>query len=303
MKIVNPNKNKNLFITFIGILLIVLCLNANTFYASEVLSTSLSTSKLTSHKYTKNKIKINSVNGFQKYSKKKIFNRIEPIKVDTTPITDKIEKTSQNKLKNLTNSENIENVKVSEKDNILNDWLMISSGTFRNSAVFPEIHIGYMNPNIKIKFDNFDYRINDAHAKDLSDNENTPANNKLFWFRLTKNMIFYSSTKNDLNILGGNKIENIFNINILKQDFFGNFCFTIDDISGYDWKICTEIEKVRDKWLCALEKLKGKELENFCTDNYNNNNSNYSNKENIVYKNVRNLIYFTPLMIYNLIFE
>lgn len=164
------------------------------------------------------------------------------------------------------------------KDIILNDWLLVASRTFKNSAVFPEIFTGHMNTNVRIRTDGYDFRLNDAHKKDANENNN-PEQEKHFWFRLTKEMIFYSSTKEDLNILGGNKISHITHAATLKRHELGYYCFTINDRSGHDWKICSELEKTRNIWFCAVQKLRGAKLENFClgTD---------ADDANIVYKNV-----------------
>lgn len=168
------------------------------------------------------------------------------------------------------------------KEIILSDWLLVSSATFKNSAVFPEIFTGYMNTNVRIRTDGYDFRLNDAHKKDANANNN-PEHEKHFWFRLTKDMIFYSSTKEDLNILGGNKIAHITHAASLKRHDLGYYCFSINDRSGHDWKICSELEKTRNTWFCAVQKLRGQKLEKYCTGNETDN-------ANIVYKNVNMLI-------------
>ena len=85
-------------------------------------------------------------------------------------------------------------------DILLNDWLQISSKGFHNH--YSEIDMGFHGDNIRIKTDSYDFRINDAFSKDKNP-VNQPPTEEMFWFRLTKDLIFYSSTKQDLNLLGG----------------------------------------------------------------------------------------------------
>jgi len=149
------------------------------------------------------------------------------------------------------------------KDILLSDWLLISSPTFKNPALFPEIMTEFSLPNVRIKTDGHEYRINDAHSKDKN-KENSPAHNKLFWFRLSKKLIYYSSTKEDLNILGGNKIEHIVDAASMKINALGFYCFSIREKSGHDWNICSENEKTRNKWYCKIQELRGQELDKTC---------------------------------------
>lgn len=199
-----------------------------------------------------------------------------------------------------------ENTKENAKENavkptagqeiILNDWLMVASATFKSSAVFPEIFTGYMNTNVRIRTDSYDFRLNDAHKKDANENNN-PEQEKHFWFRLTKEMIFYSSTKEDLNILGGNKISHITHAATLKRHDLGYYCFSINDRSGHDWKICSELEKTRNTWYCEVQKLRGQKLEKFCL-------GTEGDDANIVYKNVNiaiNIFYCLNNIIFKLI--
>ena len=85
-------------------------------------------------------------------------------------------------------------------DIIFNDWFQISSKSFH--IQYNEFEMGLHGANIKIKTNSNDFRINEAFTRDNNTN-NQPPSTDLFWFRLTKNLIFYSSSKNqDLNLLG-----------------------------------------------------------------------------------------------------
>jgi len=149
-------------------------------------------------------------------------------------------------------------------DVLLNDWLMISSKGFINH--YNEIDMGFHGDNIKIKTDSFDYRVNDAFSKD-SNPENQPLEKKLFWFRLTKDLIFYSSTKHDLNLLGGMSIHEIVESESEKRGPNGDHCFVITDKSNHDWQVCSEHEKVRNTWFCKIQELRKENLPHYCGTN------------------------------------
>lgn len=185
-------------------------------------------------------------------------------------------------------SSNISNI--NQASIILNDWLMISSKTFRNGKFYPEIYVGSDIPNYKIKVDPYDYRLNDGFQKD-SNPKNSPANERLFWFRLTNENIFYSSTIKDLNILGGNKIEHIQNANAFGKSPLGYYCFNMTDKTGHDWRLCSEDRLVRNKWFCEIQKLRGINVYIYCNnldEDGDGTNGNGGNK-NIIYKNVSRL--------------
>ena len=149
-------------------------------------------------------------------------------------------------------------------DVLLNDWLMISSKGFNNH--YPEIDMGIHGDNVKIKTDSFDYRVNDAFSKDTNP-ENQPPTKKLFWFRITKDLIFYSSTKHDLNLLGGMKIPDIIQSESDKRGPNGDHCFEITDKNNHDWQICSEHEKVRNTWFCKIQELRKENLPHYCGTN------------------------------------
>ena len=162
-------------------------------------------------------------------------------------------------------------------DIIYNDWLKISSKGFRNH--YNEIDMGYISDNIRIRLDSFDYRINDAYLKD--DNaKNQPPNEELFWFRLSKDLVFYSSTKQDLNLLGGMKISEIVESEGEKKGEKGDYCFVITDAGNHDWQVCSEHENVRNMWYCKIQELRKETLPHYCS-NVDNNNIK------VIVKNVR----------------
>lgn len=158
-----------------------------------------------------------------------------------------------------------------------NDWLQISSKGF--SSHYGEIDMGYHGDNIRIKTDSFDYRVNDAFEKDKNP-ANQPPTDMVFWFRLTKDLIFYSSTKHDLNLLGGMKINEIVEAEGEKRGANGDHCFVITDSSNHDWQVCSEHEKVRNQWFCKIQEFRNEAKPAYCT------NDGYDNVK-VITKNVR----------------
>lgn len=265
----------------IGTLLVIIALSMSLTSSSEVVSMAGSSSEVSLKTKLQNKSKSSAKTQLKSQSrvrKEKVYSFQTPPGAPAPPSA-KANAAPAPAAKKENAKENGENAAAAAgKDIILNDWLLVSSPTFKNSAVFPEIFTGYMNTNVRIRTDNYDFRINDAHKKDANSNNN-PEQEKHFWFRLTKEMIFYSSTKEDLNILGGNKIAHIVHAATLKRHDLGYYCFSINDRSGHDWKICSELEKTRNTWFCAVQKLRGEKLEKYCL-------GNEADDANIVYKNV-----------------
>lgn len=161
---------------------------------------------------------------------------------------------------------------------VLNDWFRVSSKSFRNK--YNEIDMGHHGPAIKIRVDAFDFRINDAFGKD-NNKDNQPAKEDEFWFRLTKDLVFYSSTKQDMNLLGGMRLEDIIEADGEKKNENNEYCFVIGDVSNHTWEVCSKNEKMRNEWFCKIETLR--KIENkpeYCSTLDNSNTK-------IITKNVR----------------
>jgi len=174
------------------------------------------------------------------------------------------EKDGNNKNNNNNSSNGDNQAPQKNTDQILSDWLMISSEAFRDKSKFPDIYIRQTREYLKIRVDNMDFRINDAHDKDTDQGENAPKNANCFWFRLSGLNIYYSSTVSDINVLGSISIASVVGLINLENDHSGYFCFIIKDNSGIEWKVCsTKVEK-RNTWVCAIQTTLGTKKESFC---------------------------------------
>lgn len=116
-------------------------------------------------------------------------------------------------------------------------WFKIASASFKNENKFPPIILPNLT-SIKLKTDFNFFRINLAFNDSNLKNEIFPKNEKLFWFVLNKNALYYTMLKNDLNILGSIFIKEIKNLGDLN-----NLCFEITTANLDKWKICVEEEK------------------------------------------------------------
>ena len=160
--------------------------------------------------------------------------------------------------------ENKTKIAPSPTDQILSDWLMISSDAFLDKKKFPDIYIKQTDEIIRIQTDNMDFRINNAFNKNTEEKENSPNNPNCFWFRISGLNIYYSSTVSDINILGSISIAHVLGIINLENDHNGYFCFIIRDKSGIEWKICSEKIEKRNNWVCAVQATLGITKEAFC---------------------------------------
>lgn len=132
-------------------------------------------------------------------------------------------------------------------DVILDDYCMIASPQFKNAKKFPPLEL----PNgevIEIKIDQDYYRINDF-AK------TGPPSNKHFWFRMSGRNLYYSSNKDDLNVLGSIQIKSISDVEPKKPYADDRFCLRILDVHDEKWTFCPPNMLRKKKWRCAIRKI------------------------------------------------
>lgn len=146
---------------------------------------------------------------------------------------------------------------------ILSAYFMISSAAFRDVVKFPPIRLA-TGEVITIQTDLHDFRINDAFDK--TENPDKLPSDKFFWFRLSGLNIYYTATKSDVNILGAISIETISNTIKTGNDASTEYitsCFTINDFSKNEWKICGLDEAEVKHWYCQIKTfLKEEDLVN-----------------------------------------
>lgn len=151
----------------------------------------------------------------------------------------------------------------STTDIVLSEWFMISSKAFNNPTKFPPIKLND-NSFVTINVDPNNFRINDANDK--QENQDKLPSNKFFWFRLSGLNIYYSSTKTDINILGGISIDSLSNVVTTGTDASTEYittCFTVADKIRDEWKLCGLNESTVKQWYCQIKTfLKEEDLVN-----------------------------------------
>lgn len=143
----------------------------------------------------------------------------------------------------------------------INGWMSIESVEFRDTTNFPiiKLHNGE-EQSISTDPQMIYQRVNLAFSKGTSAN-GFPEDPSLFWFQARGGYIYYTSTKEDINIL-----QSIF-VKELKQNSkrvrprnAGNKtvemiqpCFDIIDSSSSSYTICHDQEEEALKWICSFQ--------------------------------------------------
>lgn len=147
------------------------------------------------------------------------------------------------------------------KDELLediSDFLYIASNTFRDQARYPQIRLptgefSGMNLN------EYDFRINDAYVKapEKSSEKDVGPSKMHYFFRLIKHHLYYSPTKQDMNVLGEINIKSIKEIGQVQNMIYEGkslslYCITLQDYDSASYRICSEEEDVKNKWDCKI---------------------------------------------------
>ncbi len=138
---------------------------------------------------------------------------------------------------------------------IADGWLKISSEEFKNIINFPTIEINGKRFNIKTDQRNFRININYDSKKT---GEDFPKTNIDFYFRLVKNLIYYTVDKKDLNIVGSIEINSVNEKTLfLPGQELDGLCFTVNDKGGIPWDMCAEDKKTADNFICKIKSSLG----------------------------------------------
>lgn len=232
-----------------------------------------SKSNISSALKSKNKNKLQSKSNFriksssnEEYEFSKFFEEAPEEKTQNAPKnqgeTQKKENNAKDQNQNNKNDKT-DNQKGKGKIQFLSNWLKISSKQFKNPKSHPEIN-SWNDERIKINSDFADFRLNDAYKRNESP-QIEPKEERDFWFRLRNEQIYYSNTKDDLNILGEMRFSLMMEITSMDKGEDG-FCFTVTDSSSFneEWRLCSNEEKIRNTWVCALQKVTEKPLADYC---------------------------------------
>jgi carbonic anhydrase len=162
-------------------------------------------------------------------------------------------------------------------------WLKISSNVFKDLVKFPAIDINGKKFNIKT--DNLKFRINTMYDPEKKGDE-FPKSNLDFYFRLVKNLIYYTISKNDINMLSSITIASIEEKSLfLPGQELDGLCFTILDKENFNWDLCANDKNTADSFICRIKTSLGisciEKILNSTNTNNNTNNDNNNNKTSI----------------------
>lgn len=150
-----------------------------------------------------------------------------------------------------------------KKDNTLMEgWLKIRSEEFKNKDKFPLIDIN--GKKQKLKTDESNFRINQAFNETRKEDDDAPKSETDFYFKLAQNLIYYTVSKKDSNVIGSIDIRSLRESNQKKDDL----CFTLFDSNLMRWDICAGETEIKNKWICRINIGLGKyKSESQCKNN------------------------------------
>lgn len=156
---------------------------------------------------------------------------------------------------------------------LMEGWLSISSHDFLVENRFPIINMPN-NDYEDVKVDRNKFRINQQATTDLK-------NPKLdFYFRMNKDHIYYSSAKEDINIMGS---IDLLQVKFTERSQIEENCYIVYLKTNSEFKICGKDFNERDIWYCGLAARVGIK-DQFCKNNQNNSFKPTFNVERKVYQ-------------------
>ena len=81
--------------------------------------------------------------------------------------------------------------------------------------------------------------------------EGIPAETK-FYFRLSKNNLYYTASQKEMVVLGAIAITNIEQVSQADSSFMTGYCIQVKDAELDQWVLCASSEKEIKDWQCAI---------------------------------------------------
>lgn len=175
-------------------------------------------------------------------------------------------KLSKNKVKSkskaisILNKNNVESQKkINQKSNIieesirLSNWLKINSPQFLDASLFPKIVLNdYSTKSLPVSESG--YRVNPIYTGKKYSDPKYPPTKEHFYFRYTKDNLYYSTDPDNYLVLENISIKEISRIEQYDDDNDLSDCLKISTIRGIEWNICTEDKQIRHTWFCEMNK-------------------------------------------------
>jgi carbonic anhydrase len=129
-------------------------------------------------------------------------------------------------------------------NNIIEDWLKITSPEF--FKVFNIPNISSKDKNLRVKLNSEEFRINESYEKNKINDDNFPKCEEYFWFRLVDKEFFYAKTKTDLNVIGS--------LEYRKVSKYNSLCMCVKDNCNIQWSVCANSREIINKFYCKIKK-------------------------------------------------
>ena len=136
-------------------------------------------------------------------------------------------------------------VDLTKPSGVLEDWLSIASSTFGNKRRYPDIALSNGNV-VNIQQGEGHKRINENFKKAKKSGARTQYD---FYTKMKSKYLFYSTDKDDINIIDSIYVKKIQNINN------NDLCFNIESSSEDNFVLCGKDKATKLKWLCSIQQL------------------------------------------------
>lgn len=160
-------------------------------------------------------------------------------------------------------------------DDSLEEWISISSSTFKSEQIYPPLSISSKRTS-KLKVNSSNFLINQFYKKDSKD-ESLPKEKTSFFSRLNPPYLSISSSKNSTILLG-------FNIkSLITQSSISSSKFCFDAISSDDkeYTLCFNSNKSKFKFVCAINAIIKQSIPE-CIANATINDTSSSTPETVI---------------------
>ncbi len=150
----------------------------------------------------------------------------------------------------------------SELDLVHKGWLKVSSPSLLKSKLYPRLTLPDWQ-QVDIPTERNFFRINDAYNPFDNDSQSPPGP-YFFFMRLSKRNLFYGLTKSSIEIAGAIQFKDVRDAIALPDFARSDECFIVEDAENRDWTLCAEDILKRNKWVCMIRDLLGKEEYQIC---------------------------------------
>jgi len=161
---------------------------------------------------------------------------------------------------NSTASSSFKLVDLNNPNSQLNGWMTISSPAFANRNRYPQL---VTSDGVQAMIDLAKYeRVNSNYAS--AKTQGAPLANA-FWFKVRGGYIYYSSTKEDINVLDAIFVKEVKNNQETAAISNNNAtCFEVLDYDNNSWKLCAQTKNAKLEWMCSLLKYLKEPLDYLC---------------------------------------